>query len=85
MTNSAKRTEAFLKEKDPRDEKGGNDAHIGPALSKKLNPESTNHIPLRVATVSSIFPESYESDSRTTGHKMVLRWARLLLAKTNFG
>jgi hypothetical protein len=82
MTNSANRTEAFLKEKDPRDEKGGNDAHIGPALPQKLNPEPTNHIPLRVVTVSSIFPESYQSD---TGHKKVLRGAQLLLAKMSFG
>lgn len=69
MTNRANRTEACLKEKALGDEKGVNDID-GSALSQNLNPESTNHVPLRVATVNSIFQESQESDSQTTGHKI---------------
>lgn len=55
--------------KDPRDEKGVM-MHIGLALSQKLNPESTNHVPRHVATVTP-----YQSDSRRSGHKMVFRGA----------
>lgn len=67
MTDHANSTEACSKEKSPGHENRSIYANVGHDLSHKLNPESADHVPLRVATVKSISQESHDNDPQTAG------------------